>query len=64
MDDQIFVGFGVEVLRRGKRFFIKYDMGEIVVQIQEIEITEAEAAKAQKSQNDAYEVILACQLRS
>jgi hypothetical protein len=48
MDDQIFVGFGVEVLRRGKRFFIKYDMGEIVAQIQEIEITEAEAAKAQK----------------
>lgn len=64
MNDTIFSGFGIEVFKRDGRYFIRYDAGEIAVQFREDEITEEEAAKAQKSEESAYEVLLACQRRS
>ena len=64
MNDTIFSGFGIEIFKRDRRYFIRYDAGEIVVQLREDEITEEEAAKAQKSEENAYEVLLACQQRS
>lgn len=64
MSDEIFSGFGIEIFKRDGRYFIRYDAGEIAVQIREEEITEEEAAKAQKSEGGAYEVLLACQRRS
>jgi hypothetical protein len=64
MNGTIFSGFGIEVFKRDGRYFIRYDAGEIAVQFREEEITEEEAAKAQKSEEDAYEVLLACQRRS
>ena len=64
MDGTIFVGYGIEIVKRGERFFIRYDAGEIAVQIREEEITAEEVTKAQQSERDAYEVLLACQTRS
>jgi hypothetical protein len=64
MDDVIFSGFGVEVIERNGRFFVRYDAGEIATQIREDEISKEEAAKVQRSEEDAYEVLLACQQRS
>lgn len=64
MEEKIFSGFGVEILKRDGRYFIRYDAGEIVVQMREDEITEVEAAKAQHSEKDAYEVLLACERRA
>lgn len=64
MNDVIFSNYGVEIIKREGRFLIRYDAGEIVVEVREDEITEEEAAKAQKSEEDAYEVLLACQRRS
>lgn len=63
MDKMIFVGFGVEIFARNGRIFIRYDTGEIVSKIQEDEITEEEVIKAQISERDAYEVLLACERR-
>lgn len=63
MSDPIFSGFGVEIFSRDGRFFIRYDAGEIAVQMREDEITAEEASKAQKSEKDAYEVLLACERR-
>lgn len=63
MIEKIFSGFGIEIWRRGERYFVKYDAGEIAVQFREDEITEAEAAKAQECEQSAYEVLLACQQR-
>lgn len=54
-----FSGFGVDIFRRSGKYFIQADAGEIVIQMQEDEITEEEALKAQKSERDAYEVLLA-----
>lgn len=62
-DDVVFTGFGIEIIKRGGRFFARYDAGELAVQPREDEITEEEALRAQKSEKDAYEVLLACQRR-
>ena len=43
---------------------MRYDAGEIIVQIREEEITAEDVTKAQKSEKDAYEVLLACQARA
>lgn len=62
-DHVVFSGFGVKIIERDGRLFARYDVGEIAVQFREDEISEHEAAKIQKSENDAYEVLLACQRR-
>ncbi|MHB8255489.1 MAG: hypothetical protein ACYDEV_17830 [Acidiferrobacter sp.] len=64
MDGTIFVGYGIEIVKRDEHFFIRYDAGEIVVQSREEEITAEEVTKAQESEKDAYDVLLACQARS
>lgn len=63
MDEMIFTGFGVEILKRDGRYIIKYDSGEIISKIKEAEISEEEFLKAQKSEKDAYEVLLDCERR-
>jgi len=65
MNDRVmFSGFGVTIIERDGRLFALYDAGEIAVQLRENEISEHEARKMQKSEKDAYEVLLACQRRS
>ncbi len=54
----IFSGYGIEIIKRDGRFVVRYDSGEIVSNIIEKEITEDEAIKAQKSEKDAYEMLL------
>ena len=63
MSKPVFSGYGVEIFRRDGRFFIRYDAGEIAVQMREDEISSEEASKAQKSEKDAYEVLLVCERR-
>ena len=63
MDKQVFSGFGIEIVDRGGRFFVKFDGGGIAIQMREDEITAEEASKAQCSEKDAYEVLLAVQRR-
>ncbi|WP_156876278.1 hypothetical protein [Rhodoferax antarcticus] len=64
MNSMIFSGFGIEIFKRDERYFIRYDAGELAVQFREDEINEDEAANAQKSEESAYDVLLACQRRS
>ena len=58
LDKQIFSGFGSRILQRNGRFYIVYDAGEIAIQNRQVEVTEAEAQKAQRSERDAYEVLI------
>jgi len=64
MENKIFSDFGIEIFMRDNRYFIRYDAGEVAVQMREEEVTEEDAFKAQKSEQGAYEVLLACQQRS
>lgn len=58
----VFEGYGMTLLRRNGQFIIRYDAGELVDKIEEIEVSEQEAQRAMRSERDAYEVILAHQL--
>ena len=64
MTDRVFEGFGIEILKRDNHLFVRYDAGHFAVKMVEAEITEYEAQKAQKSERDAYEVILETQKRT
>jgi hypothetical protein len=59
----LFADFGIEIIKRLERYFIRYDAGEIIVKMVEIEVTDEETTRARRSERDAYEVILASQTR-
>lgn len=61
MDTIIFQNFGAEILQRGEQYFIRYDAGEVVVQMKELPINESDVRRAQLSAKDAYEVILSAE---
>ncbi|MDY0420555.1 hypothetical protein PYW49_23190 [Enterobacter sp. 170198] len=63
MDELIFTGFGIDIIKRSGEYFIRYDTGTIAMIEKESKITLEEASKAQKSESDAYEVIIATQTR-
>jgi hypothetical protein len=63
MSKMIFSGFGIDIIERGSRLFLRYDAGEIADKIVECEVSEEEAAEAQRSEQAAYQVILKCQAR-
>lgn len=58
---RIFSGFGIEIFIREGRYFIRYDAGELVVLMREIEVSQEEAARAQIDEKNAYDVILTCE---
>ncbi|MGP0576856.1 hypothetical protein ACTP13_07540 [Paenibacillus peoriae] len=57
----LFAKYGINIVGRDGGIFIIFDAGGIVVQMIEIEITEEESLKAQKSERDAYELIIKLQ---
>ncbi|PHP92804.1 hypothetical protein CBF17_016325 [Pantoea agglomerans] len=63
MSDPIFSGFGIDIVARKGFFYIRYDDGGLVSKEIESEISEDEALKAQRSPEDANEVILLTQVR-
>jgi len=63
MEIIIFKGYGMFITTDNNKYFINYDAGGIVTRDVKCEITEAEALKAQKSGQDAYEVMLLTQNR-
>jgi hypothetical protein len=61
---ELFSGYGCTVIERNERFYIQYDSGESSgASLVENEITAEEIEKAKKSEQDAYEVILAAEHR-
>lgn len=55
---KIFEDYGIEIITKNGKYYIKYDAGEIVENIDEIEVSEEDANRAQRSEEDAYNVIL------
>ena len=43
----IFESHGIELVRSGEKYFLRYDAGELVSKINEIEISEKEAIEIQ-----------------
>ena len=61
---EIFSGFGIHIFDRAGRYFVRYDTGHFATEMTECEITKQEAERAQLSENDAYQVLLATQQAS
>lgn len=60
---EIFVGNGIEIVKRNNNYYLIYDAGEICDRMEEIEITEEEVEIAQRSSMDAYNIIIKYQNR-
>lgn len=54
----IFKDYGIEILIENNQYYIEYDAGEIAQKFVTIKVSEEDANIAQKSSNDAYNVIL------
>lgn len=58
MRKEIFQGDGFNVFEDDGRIILRYDAGEICDRMDEIEITQEDFERAQKSSMDAYHVII------
>ncbi len=58
--EKIYDNFGVQIIEKGGRLLLRYDAGEIVVQINEIPISKEEALEIQKiaSSQKLYEYLI------
>ena len=56
--EKIFIGNGIEIIKRDNSYYMKYDAGEICDRMVEIQISEEEVDLAQKSSMDAYNIII------
>jgi len=56
----IFNNHGIEILKNNNKYSLRYDAGEIVMEMREIYITEYETIqiKAQKSSKDLYDYLI------
>ena len=62
---KIFEDYGIEILVKNEKYYIRYDAGGIVGRIGTIEVSKGDAMIAQFSEDEAYHVILEYQrLRS
>ncbi len=63
MEKLIFSGYGMFITYENEKYYINYDAGGIINKDVKYEISEEEAHKAQKSGQDAYDVMLLTQAR-
>ncbi len=63
MDELFFEGYGIIIFKRSGKYFVRYDTGELVIKMREDEVTEKEVHKMIKSEQDAYEVLIAIEER-
>ena len=56
--EKVFVGNGIEIVKRDNAYYMIYDAGEICDRIEEIQITEEEVILAKKNSMDAYNIII------
>ena len=58
--ETIYNAHGIEIVKRDDQYFLRYDAGEIVTVINEIEISEEESREIQrkKDMEDLYEYMI------
>ena len=53
----VFEEYGIEIIIREDKYYMRYDAGELLVEFVEIEITRIEAEQAQQGPQNAMEII-------
>ncbi len=54
----VFENDWMQIISKGKEYIIRYNSGDLINSIEEIEVTKADAEKAQESDQSASEIIL------
>jgi hypothetical protein len=52
---------GIQLIKKGNKYYLKFDEGELMFKIRELEITEEEAKKITENSDIAYDVIISYQ---
>lgn len=55
--------FGVQVIYKDERYFLRYDAGELVDDMKIVEVSKNDAVRSQLTSDDAYQVLLTYQQR-
>lgn len=58
MENKIFNDYGIEILKRSGKYFLRTDSGEIISRPVETEISLEDALLAQKGPQFAYDIII------
>ena len=58
MSEQVFEDYGIVLVRRGNKFFVRYDAGHLVAEMREDEVSEQQALRLQQGEQAAYQVLL------
>ncbi len=58
--DKIYEDYGIEIFKNDVKYFLRYDAGEIVAQLKDIEISgvEAREIQEQKSEKELYDYMI------
>jgi hypothetical protein len=58
--EHLYDNHGIEIYKKGERYYLRYDAGELVVQMNEIEITKDEMMQiqSQKSSEELYQYLI------
>lgn len=58
--DKIYEDYGIEIFKNDEKYFLRYDAGEIVAQLKDIEISgvEAREIQEQKSEKELYDYMI------
>ena len=58
MENKIFDDYGIEIIKRSGKFFLRTDSGEMASRPIEAEISMEDASLAQRGSESAYDVII------
>ena len=58
--DVIYESYGIEILKSSEKYFLRYDAGELIYKINEIEISEKEAVEIQTmaTEQEVYDYMI------
>ena len=55
---KLFEDYGIEIFAEDGKYYIRFEAGEMLLRYETIEVSEEDAMRAQKSENDAYRVLI------
>ena len=56
--ESLFCNYGIEILKKDGKYYIRFDSGELVSAMKKIEVTEKDASLAQRDEKTAYHILL------
>ena len=49
---------GIQLIRKDNKYYLKFDEGELMIKMKELEITHEEAIQVQRNPDYAYDIII------